>query len=483
MKRVVWYCLFLAFSFVLPANAQTRIPHSYTADIIKNPDSTKTYEFHVGHINFRNSLGRFRPINTTLTWRPLLKVWQQDSASYVCRIPQYADGLFTFISNYEGADYTLRASPMCAHAVGTLLADDGSGQSVYYADAFGTGIDLRVWATRHGLLKVIIIREKPASITADMHFDFQMIIPLEARLDAIRNADGTLWDKESDLTFRDRLIKLGEAGKEIYFNPALVWDSAGRTEPVDIRLYRSNLKFYLRKTVTAAFLESATYPVYTDHPTDFAPGAGDGFCGRSNKYSTWSDERSATDAETCNYTSTSANYMVEYGCEADNTISICRGYFPFDTSEISAGETVTAATFSFVAYQKSVVGGDYDYINVQASTQASLTQLVAGDYNNFLMNPGADSLYSANKSVSTIATGSYTDMVFDANGIAGIKKGGYTKLVVRSGFDIENKSPDCGTEEYGGVTVYYSENTGSYDPKLSVTVAAGTYSGAIMFVN
>jgi hypothetical protein len=478
--RKTLFLIFVLF-FAGLSHSQTRMPRSYTADIIKNPDSTKTYEFHVGHINFRNSLGRFRPINTTLTWRPLLKVWQQDSASYMCRIPQYADGLFTFVSNYEGSDYTLRASPMCAHVAGTLLDDDGSGQSVYYADAFGAGIDLRVWATRHGLLKVIIIKERPASITADMHFDFQIIIPLEARLEAIRNADGTLWDKESDLSFRDRLLKLGEAGKEIYFNPALVWDSAGNTEPVDIKIYRSALKYYMRKTVTAAFLESATYPVYTDHPTDFAPGAGDGFVGRSNAYSTWSTERSASDAETADYTSTSATYMVEYGCEANNTVSLCRGFFPFNTSTIGAGETVTAASFYFYASSKTSVGGDYDYINVQSSTQASLTQLGTGDYNNFLLSPGADSLYCANKSVATIATNAYTEMAFDADGIAGIKKGAYTKLVVRSGFDIENQSPDCGSEQYGRVVVYYSENTGSYDPKLTVTVAS-SYAGAMIFV-
>lgn len=477
MKRFL--CIVI-FALATLSFGQTRSPFSYNADIVDYGNGKKIYEFHAGHINFRNLEGRFRRISTELTWRPLLQSWTQDSSNYACRIPLYADGWFVFTSQYKGSDYVLRAQPTASHVKGVLTKDANSGQSVYYKDAFGVGIDFQVWPARDGLRKVIIIREKPAKL-ADMSFSFRLVIPVEERLAAIRSHDGSLWDGSRLLDFTDRDVRLGEAGKEIYFNNARMWDSAGREEPVKIEMYRELLSLYLRKTVPASFLESAAYPIYTDHPTNYAPTAGDGFCGLTSKYTSWYSIRSGSSSSTTNYTTT-YSYATEF--ENDPSVerfSICRGFFPIDTAEIPDGAAITAASFFFYASSKTVYGGDYDYINIVQTTQADSTKLVSSDYAKCGPLNGATKL-SADKSVSSILTSGYTEMALNSSGIAAINKTGTTRLGMRSGYDLENEEPP--SSSYGKVQAYFSEYTGTdRDPYLSVTVEESSYGGYMMFIS
>lgn len=477
MKR--FWCAIL-FVLVSLSFGQTRVPFSYNSNVIDLGNGKKTYEFHAGHINFKNAAGRFRRINTTLTWRPILRVWEQDSASYSCRIPQYADDWFVFSSHYNESDYVLRALPIASHVKGVLQSTSGEGESVLYANAFGAGIDFQVWASRDGLRKVIIIREKPKAVS-DMSFEFQITIPVAERLSAIRSYDGTLWDGSATLDFKDREIRLGETGKEIYFSNARVWDSAGLDEPVGIELRKELLKIYLKKTIPASFLENTTYPVYTDHPTNYAPTAGDGFCGKSSSYTDWGTVRGATSAPTANYTTT-ASYATEFeNTSSNSTFAICRGFFPIDTQGIADDAIISEASFFFYASSKIAYGGDYDYINLVQTTQADSTKLEAADFARCGSLNNATKL-STNKSVSAVSTSGYTEMVLNSNGISAISKKGVTRIGMRSGFDLENVEPPA--DSYGRVVAYYSEYTGTAnDPYLSVTVEESTFKGYLMFIS
>lgn len=146
----------------------------------------------------------------------------------------------------------------------------------------------------------------------------------------------------------------------------------------------------------------------------------------------------------------------------------------FDTSSIPNGDTITAATLSFVGNEKLDSGGlNTPNAAIVTSTPASDTSLAASDYANLGTTEQASRVTYANL-VADDST--YTDFPLNATGLGNITKTGVTKFGIRNGqYDIDNVAPTSGTNGTHAWNIRSADQTGtSADPKLVVT-----HSGAV----
>ncbi len=179
--------------------------------------------------------------------------------------------------------------PIAEHVLGKYAEDPDGSVYVLYSDAFGKGMDLQAYSYSAGVKKVICVKEAPVDLLTELIFDFE-IVKTSIEDKEIIKSDGTAFTeykeaetilsevtfKAAELDFTDKTIQIGELGKYIYFRNAVMWDSAGRLEKVPIKLVSDTDKIVIRKIIPVEWLKKATYPIFTDHPTSFYAGSGDG---------------------------------------------------------------------------------------------------------------------------------------------------------------------------------------------------------------
>ena len=154
---------------------------------------------------------------------------------------------------------------------------------------------------------------------------------------------------------------------------------------------------------------------------------------------------------------------------------IKRGFFPFDTSAIPAGSTITAAALKFWTVTVSDQDNDgYDYIVVVQTSQASETSLTTADYDAFSFTEGSNQV-----ELTTLATGQYN--TWTLNNLTWVKASGetsncgvtagFTCLGLIEGHDAANQAISSADTTANFNYGYLSEQAGtSNDPYLSVTV-------------
>lgn len=447
--------------------AEITTKRTYNQKVFELPDGKKEYKIHIGQIHYKDG-AEFKEIDTTLSRNIFTGNWSHTKASWHSGIPEYADEWFEFVNVYEGNNSTILARPVAAHVQGQLVTTGPwANKQVLYPDAFGKGIDLLVTARNHGILKEVIVNKKPAQVT-DLTFDFEVQLPQseDEWRSAKRGTTITAKAAMEDLSGDD--IRIGKS-QFSYSRRALMWDSDPLTpsESVKLELYTSDGKTFLRKTLPAAFLEQATYPVYTDHPTDYYAGAGDGAVFMAG--ASWDTVHDAATGNSANYTNANT-YWQFY--KFSTTWYSSRLFFPIDTSGIDDGETVTAAILKL--YGNAIIGfwtvNAYDYAVVVNTSQASTSTLATADYDQCgaIDSPteGSDHV------VLSTFNGAYRDFTLNATGLGWINKTGVSMLGARHGGDVEDIDPDGLGVSYRYVST--SEYTGTdQDPYLSVTTSAG----------
>jgi hypothetical protein len=145
------------------------------------------------------------------------------------------------------------------------------------------------------------------------------------------------------------------------------------------------------------------------------------------------------------------------------TSAIDRSFFIFDTSSITAGMVVTAASL-FV--MPSSLTGSGEEIGVIGCTPASDSAVQASDYSCYSsLNSPTEYATRTTGASSTVDT--YKEIVFNADGIAAINKTGNTRIMLREGHDIDNSASGTTFYDY---QIYSRNQTGtSKDPYLVVT--------------
>lgn len=216
-------------------------------------------------------------------------------------------------------------------------------------------------------------------------------------------------------------------------------------------------------------------------------GAGDGDVYADDDFTAdWSVARSATDGDLASPTNTTSDFQSFCGVDIENveSFNIYRAFFPFDTSSMPGGSTVSAATLNI--YITSKTNGDNDgtdYAVVVSSSQGTHTTLTTTDFDQV----GATA-YSDTPDFSTLTINTYNTLTLNASGRAAIKGSGQTStcsatagitcLSVREGHDYANHPIACGfpgpSLTRNRITFRTSEQTGtSEDPYLSVTYTVG----------
>lgn len=161
------------------------------------------------------------------------------------------------------------------------------------------------------------------------------------------------------------------------------------------------------------------------------------------------------------------NQMNATGTNAWQWNIVC-GFF-FDTSSLPDDAVISSATFS-LCRRDTDVGAKSDGIGssalgLTAWSPVSDTNWVKSDRNTWASTRLATDVPWA----SIAAAGSYTDWTLNASGIAAINKTGYTKLMTRINWDIDNTDPG-GTGIRNTICGWQTGNTGQTSgPKLTVT--------------
>lgn len=434
---------------------------SYTArvfDLERAPNGRARQQHHCygGHIHYKDH-GMFVPCDTRLV--PHAAGWEMAKASYNCLIPQYADGVFSFLDCFEGKSHIIQSMPQAAHVEGILA----NPNRVLYADAFGPGIDLRATTQTSGLCKEIVIRKRPVT-AKDLHFDFEL--PGFDSFDHVIEKQAV--DKTKPVAFRDQTLLVGKHEQYSYFRPAAIWDSDGLVVPVGIQIFRDGGKVFLRKTVSAEFLKAAVYPVFTDHPTTYYSGAGDGVVS-AESYTSWDHVHDlATGNVGANYTN---DWMqVDVRAMGASAWNIRHAYLPFDTSGIGSGYTVTAATFNIRPYSRVNTDDDGDdWLNVVLATQASTSSVVVADFNQCgAVNDPPEG--ATRIDIGSLSLSSQNAWTLNATGRGWVEMEGWTKLGLREGHDaLDNPISFDGRSQ---ISFNSSEAAEAYRPFLDITVAA-----------
>lgn len=253
-------------------------------------------------------------------------------------------------------------------------------------------------------------------------------------------------------------------------------------------------------TLWKALTELVVRTAYADTLSPFS-GAGDGHVsnstsddtgGASPPVCTWSTARTAATGNVSSPSATTLSVGSSYDYQYEPltigtcTITISRGFLPFDTSALGTDATISAVTLS--AYVASVDNGDNDgndYITVSTSTQATHSTLVDADYDTagpLTMNTASEAVDSGQrKDLTSISTSAYLTFTFNSAGITAIKKSGETAtcsastgitcIALREGHDANNDP--VATAAFSVVSFSASETTGTaQDPYLTITYTA-----------
>lgn len=166
----------------------------------------------------------------------------------------------------------------------------------------------------------------------------------------------------------------------------------------------------------------------------FNPSTGAGF--RDYDDATWSTAHDATSAS------------LQYGrvcLQGTGYYYLGRGFFPFDTSNLPNGATITAVTFSF---WPDDLHGDTDSFVIVQSSQASNTTLADDDFDTLGTTSGGSII------VSSVTAGQYNDITLNATGRSWVSLTGYTKLGMRMLQDINNGTPTTRQDVYPNMTTH-----------------------------
>ncbi len=133
----------------------------------------------------------------------------------------------------------------------------------------------------------------------------------------------------------------------------------------------------------------------------------------------------------------------------------------FNTSSIPDGATITSAKFgAYVTSKNTNLNASWS-VGLSVFAPASNTTLVAGDYDSWGSSRIADDI-----PIGSIATAQYNN--WSLTNLDIIDKTSYTRVMMRSSFDIDNVSPTYVATKDASVNIY-DTSYGSLFPFLEIT--------------
>ncbi|HEY6328211.1 MAG TPA: PKD domain-containing protein [Blastocatellia bacterium] len=152
--------------------------------------------------------------------------------------------------------------------------------------------------------------------------------------------------------------------------------------------------------------------------------------------------------------------------------SVIRGLMDFDTSSLGPDAVITSASLSVVSAGSHIDYSTNDFIRLVTNDIESTTSFGVGDFNSFSTTAQAQDI-----PVESLATNTATTFYVDTEGLASISTTSVTRFGVRTGADVEDRTPVPGTDpepafalKGGTVVFFYSAANGpSLAPRLTIT--------------
>jgi hypothetical protein len=202
----------------------------------------------------------------------------------------------------------------------------------------------------------------------------------------------------------------------------------------------------------------------------FYTTSGDGFVENSNyggSEDNWSNIRNASVGTSVNYalSDTYCHYARQLTA---NIYQLSRGFFAFDTRELSAADEIISAK---IYWKRNNVNFRNDsgykeaYVTFIKASQASVSELSVSDYSEIDFTEIISS--AERRNLSTLGGNIFFSFELNATGLAYINKGGYTKVAMVTGFDLEVMPPPVLISYYA--QGYFSEASSENRPYLEIT--------------
>ncbi len=248
-----------------------------------------------------------------------------------------------------------------------------------------------------------------------------------------------------------------------YSSPVFAYDAAGHAVPISAD-----------KTVKAADLKTAVYPVIIDPTDSFTTSSNDCYW-QSYNNADYGTVRSAGSAATL------ASAVTAQAGQDWVTMSgfyISRAGLYFDTSALPDDADITSAKVWLYISAKSnrgtyVTGQDTDLVIQNGQPTYPSDTPAGGDYNMAYYNGSGGTITYANASV-----GSFNNISVNGSVLTWIDPTGITKLIIRSDKDISGSGPPSGGgtagNNYNYVQWYTYEQGAGYQPYLEVTYLGDT---------
>lgn len=149
----------------------------------------------------------------------------------------------------------------------------------------------------------------------------------------------------------------------------------------------------------------------------------------------------------------------------------------FDTSSI-ADDNVSSATYSMKRVSLSA-DNFTDSLSMVATTPANNDDLVTGDFDAFVGDPGTKQ--ASDITVASTSDGVYADWAVNPTGLTNIITTGISKFGCRSTADNDDQEPSENPGEATDIAFSMADTSGtSSDPKLAVVHAANLLQGALI---
>lgn len=182
---------------------------------------------------------------------------------------------------------------------------------------------------------------------------------------------------------------------------------------------------------------------------------------------TWAEVQGSAGTSANDSDTTGDAFFIQSDTGTNKWQQLWRAIFLFDTSALTAGAIITAATMSLFGTTKSDELAITPNVNIYSSAPASDSALVAGDFDSLGTTAFCDTAITY-ASLSTIA---YNDFAFNATGLGAISKTGVSKFGSRNAnYDVAIVTPTWSSDALSRFTVVMSDTAlTTADPKLVVT--------------
>lgn len=156
--------------------------------------------------------------------------------------------------------------------------------------------------------------------------------------------------------------------------------------------------------------------------------------------------------------------------KTDTYQAMQRGTLSFDTSALTTGATISAATVSLYGVQSTnTLGTPTGYITNVSPLSTAAPLFVLNDYNNIVDT----SLTTTNYTYAGWSNSTYNTLTLTtAAGFSAINTTGYTQLMFRTGWDFSNTAPAY-VKSVGSWLAAISPAAAGNNPYLYITYAAG----------